>query len=246
LPATNTLKDNYNSIIEGILNTATTRKLTFAENNLLLSAMENIESRFVINKLLLKRSLASNKNVNAYLEKEQFLRSYSTYLKKKYEDSKDENLKQSIFEEEQKLKKLEQEFIDNNPKNASFLQRKYSFNDFNLPQNQIYIKFKAIDDNLYKITLNLDNISYTKIENYKNLKTDIVSYLQNLTDIRSSVESLKHSASKVYQQLFSAHLDNSKKIVVIPDDILYYLPFELLVKNDDYLIKNHTFSYAVG
>ncbi len=246
LPATNTLKDNYNSIIEGILNTATTRKLTFTENNLLLSAMENIESRFVINKLLLKRSLASNKNVNAYLEKEQFLRSYSTYLKKKYEDSKDENLKQSIFEEEQKLKKLEQEFIDNNPKYASFLQRKYSFNDFNLPQNQIYIKFKAIDDNLYKITVNQEDISYTKIENYKNLKTDIVTYLQNLTDIRSRVESLKHSASKVYQQLFSAHLDSSKKIVVIPDDILYYLPFELLVKNDDYLVKNHTFSYAVG
>src|SRR5690606_17283080 len=48
----------------------------------------------------------------------------------------------------------------------------------------------------------------------------------------------------LYKQLFTDDFDTTLPTVIIPDGILHYLPFELLVKDNRYLIENHTISYA--
>src|SRR5690606_35380528 len=48
----------------------------------------------------------------------------------------------------------------------------------------------------------------------------------------------------LYHKLFQNDFNTNAATVIIADDILHYLPFELLVKDNSYLLEKHTISYA--
>src|SRR5690606_29657319 len=87
-------------------------------------------------------------------------------------------------------------------------------------------------------------LTHHKIADYPVLKQEIQGYLSLINDLESPVNAIKKQGEALYNKLFKDDFDAVASTVIIPDDILHYLPFELLVKNDSYLIENHTISYA--
>src|SRR5690606_14960962 len=98
--------------------------------------------------------------------------------------------------------------------------------------------------NLYKIRLYKGKLSYNKIEDYPKLKKEIEGYLTNINNLEIPVKVIKKQGESIYKRLFTDDFNTKAPTIIIPDDILYYLPFEVLVHNNQYLIENHTISYA--
>src|SRR5690554_4280836 len=241
VPLNKDLKKDFDKIVSGLINAALQREFTTSENNRLLSFMEAVPSRNLIHKFLLKREIAENTQTYKIIEEEQFVRSYITYLKKEYQKSKDQTIKQQLFEKELQLKKINDKISEKYQKNNPFIAPKI---DITTTNNKNIIKFKVANNQLFKIRWFKGKVYYDKIEDYPTLKQDIESYLTNINNLNIKIEELKKQGESLYNRLFTDDFNTTVPTVIIPDDVLYYLPFDILVKDGNFLIKNHTVSYA--
>tara|TARA_R110000850_G_scaffold150497_1_gene273312 strand:- start:229927 stop:232977 length:3051 start_codon:yes stop_codon:yes gene_type:complete len=240
-PLNKTLKNTFDKITSGLMNAGLERSFSSEENNRLLNFMETVSSQNLINQFLLKREIAGNTKAYKLVEEEQYLRSYITFLKKEYQKSKDEALKQQLFEKEIELEKISEQLTAQYKSSNPFTTPKVEVTTVN---DKNIIQFTVANNQLFKIRLYNGSISYQKIDDYPSLKQEIENYLININDLNSEVSKLKKQGEALFHKLFSDDFNTDVPVVIIPDDILHYLPFELLVKNKEYLIENHTISYA--
>lgn len=238
---TKDLKDSFDKIVAGIMEAALTGKFSVEENNRLLTFMETVESQSLINSFLLNREVAGNASLYKLVEEEQYLRSQITRLKKSYQKSKDDSLKDKLFEKELELKTLHQKLTAQHHEYG--LLSKPNIKTETLTQRNI-IKFTAVGDDLFKIHLYNGNVDYQRIPGYQALKNEIKTFLLDISNLHVDVNKLKAQAGSIYKKLFKDTLSTSVPAVIIPDDILYYLPFELLVERGQYLLANHIIYYA--
>src|SRR6185295_19997034 len=65
---------------------------------------------------------------------------------------------------------------------------------------------------------------------------------------RSSLDELSGTAKQLYEYLIapiSAQLSDGKRLCVVPDKALHFLPFEALIdRSGQFLIKSYNFTYA--
>lgn len=242
-PLTKDLKSSFDKISAGLIEAALAREFSVAENNRLLTFMEAVESRSLINNFLLNRELAGNTTLYKLVEKEQYIRAHITLIKKKQQQSKDETLKQELFEKELELKKTQEQLTSEHQEYASFATPDIKIDSVT---DKSIIKFRAVGDDLFKIHLYNGTVTYEKIADYLALTKEIKTYLAGISNVQVDVNMLKAQGETIYKRLFQHTLDSSVPTVIIPDDVLYYLPFGLLVENNQYLLENHTISYAAN
>ncbi len=240
-PLNKELKSTFDKIISGLMNAAVVRGFSTEENNKLLSFIETLTSQELINNFLLKREIAGNTQLYKLVEKEQYVRSYITFLKKEYQKSKDENYKQQLFEKELELKKVNEQLSAQYKQSKLFAVPKV---DISTLTGKNIIKFKVSGNDLFKARLYNGKLTYQKIANYPVLKLEIENYLIHINNLETPISTLKKQGEALYKKLFTDDFNTRAPTVIIPDDILHYLPFELLVKNNTYLIENHIISYA--
>ncbi|MDD4087252.1 MAG: CHAT domain-containing protein, partial [Bacteroidales bacterium] len=106
------------------------------------------------------------------------------------------------------------------------------------------LKFKMAQNQLFLMEIHDGRMKINNLGDYVALRQEIEAFLINLNDLSISIDALKEQGGQLYAKLFENEYEFGKHTVVIPDDILYYLPFELLVSKDDFLIKEHIISYA--
>src|SRR5690606_20920321 len=116
--------------------------------------------------------------------------------------------------------------------------------DMTVSNGKNIIKFKVVDNDLFKTRLHDGKLTYQKITDYRVLKGEIEQYLTHLNNLETPVSIIKEHGEHLYKKLFTDDFNTSAPTVIIPDDILHYLPFDLLVKDNAYLVENHTISYA--
>ena len=80
----------------------------------------------------------------------------------------------------------------------------------------------------------------------KELQVKIGDYLRSISNPENQ---LSPSARDLGRELFNilvnpARIAASKKLIIIPDDLLYYFPFETLISGDNWLINDIDISYA--
>lgn len=240
-PLNRALKKTFDKITSGLMNAALKRSFSTAENNRLLTFIETVTSQGMVNNFLLKREVAGNTGLYQLVEEEQYIRSYITYLKKELQKSKDEDIKQQLFEKEQELKNI-------NEKLASQYRQGQLFTvpDINIAamSGKNIIKFHVADNALFKTRLYNGELTYQKMEDYPALKQEIERYLTHINNLETPVNTIKKYGEVLYKKLFTDDFTTTAPTVIIPDDILHYVPFELLVKDNAYLIENYTISYA--
>lgn len=64
--------------------------------------------------------------------------------------------------------------------------------------------------------------------------------------IERDLAKLRERSAAVFAKLFgglSGRIDPGQRLIVVPDGLLYYLPFETLIHNGHYLVEDHQISY---
>jgi CHAT domain-containing protein len=95
-----------------------------------------------------------------------------------------------------------------------------------------------------------DDLFISRLPNSKSLRTLVDNYLSFLTLKETGEFKAKKGGKRLFKVLlgpFAARLEkNIKKIIIVPDGNLHFLPFETLVqeKNSQYLIQDYEISYA--
>lgn len=241
-PLNKMLKTTFDRITAGLLNAATERDFTLKENNHLLSFMEKVSSQDLLNNYLLNREIAGATELYQLVEEEQYIRSKITLLKKQYQRTKNDSIRQQLFETELALQKLDEQLtIRLKGSSAVFTTPEIDITQF---AEKNILKFKMAQNQLFLMEIHDGRMKINNLGDYVALRQEIEAFLINLNDLSISIDALKEQGGQLYAKLFENEYEFGKHTVVIPDDILYYLPFELLVSKDDFLIKEHIISYA--
>lgn len=240
-PLNNTLKSVFNEINSGLINAALERSFSCDKSNRLIAFIDVLSSQESVNNFLLKRELAGNTKLYKMVEEEQYIRSYITYLKKEYQKSKDGSIKQQLFKKELELDKINEEYTAQYRQSALFADPKI---DLNSKRDKNIIKFKVAGNDLFKIRVYDGEFTYKKINDYPLLKQEIEEYLSLINNLEVPISCIKQSGARLFEKLFTDDFNTNTSTVIIPDDILHYVPFEILVKDNSYLMENHNISYA--
>ena len=235
------LKSNFDEIVHGILETALTRQFTTEQSNELLSFIETVKSRALINTFLLNRELAGNSQLYKLAENEQLIRSQLTQLKKNLQKNEDETLRQQLFDKTRELEHLQKQLTDTYREFNEFAATDFKLQDYH---GKTIIKFIVAHNHLYRLTITEGSINYYKIGGYDTLVQNLSVFLTDISNPQTDKAELKFRSEQLYRQLFSGVAALDEAPIIIPDGILYYLPFELLVKNGSYLVENHSIAYA--
>ncbi|RLD64675.1 MAG: hypothetical protein DRI84_08440 [Bacteroidetes bacterium] len=129
----------------------------------------------------------------------------------------------------------------------------------NLNNKQVLLEYYLFDNNLYGIAITRNDIQIQKLnldqEFYKNINS-VVNYIRHLDyDVSSNgFNKFRTSSNKLYRKIVQPFEDIllDKELIIIPDDILLNLPFEVLITDlnksslntPSYLILSNPIHYA--
>ena len=165
------------------------------------------------------------------------------------------------------LNQIEIELNQESKKYKEFLGLKnitYQDISTHLKNNELYIDFIKTGENYYFFTLNKNiQINFIQINtkdsktlelHIKNLKSNnqkMVQAIKNKTIKKEQAQLKKEShviLSKLYNILISKYLrtqlQTTKELIISPDGLLNFLPFEALYHNGKYLIEDYKISYT--
>jgi len=122
-------------------------------------------------------------------------------------------------------------------------------------QNQLdnksaLINYFVADTTLFIAALTKNSLVYKTIKTDSLFKQKIIDYHIDIKSVFTEDE--LESSSELYQTLIAPIeelIENKSNLIILPDEHLYYLPFETLCKNgsnltkSDFLVKNYSISY---
>lgn len=190
------------------------------------------------------------------LDREAQLRAEITYLEKEIFDATDND---SGFSE--KLFELKQEyygFLDtleiNYPK---YHELKYGSSDLTLKtvrntllkDGRTLLSYTMADDYLYAIIIDGSKDAFLKLPFTDSDKEDVRKFYQMLSTqsisatANTDVETL---ASTLFDRLLAVPLKDFRgsDLTIVPDDVLHYLPFDMLRKEGSYLLRTKNIGYG--
>jgi len=229
----------FDRILNGVIENCMNSPKSIDKINSVLASIENVHSKNLLDSYLHNRTLASTNKFNQVIEKEQEIRATITYLTKKLDNSKDEKLKQLIFEEELKLKEI------TNKTQKSILSPSFKMDDLVLDKNTIAIQFKKASNFYYAFKIDENNTTISKIE-AKELEKKVTAFNTFIKDPNIENGKIKNLGDDLFKLLLNQKDLVKENIYIIPDGILHYLPFDLLSVNQKYLIEYTTTSYSNG
>lgn len=152
-------------------------------------------------------------------------------------DSINENLIQLYGSNNSNINELE---IFENINRREEIYNKYNSEEYpyiEIAQN--YIEYVATEYSYYAYT-NLQSDYFIKIgkrSTIDSLILDVIQEIESKSDLLSS-----KSLIELSQKLIPFSLEQKKELIIIPDGVLSYLPFDILLNNNQYLIHHHQIS----
>lgn len=144
-----------------------------------------------------------------------------------------------------KLDSLQSEFAIKFPKYKSLKYQnriiKIAHIQKEIDKNTQLINYFLGDNNLYTLTITQEEVIFQKNANTNVIVSEIGKLKLGLV----TQKNIDESSNNLYDFLLKDQIDQSKdNLVIIPDNILNYIPFEILQNNNDqYLIEDFTLSY---
>lgn len=203
----------------------------------------------------------------ASVERERFLEAEK---KEMADDDKINELNQQLFELKQQKQKLTVTFEKNYPK---YYRLKYntpitaleSLQQDLLQPGQTLVEYFFGVENIYAFVIDQEEVRLFQLplerslfEKIASFRNSIFGYFLDETQTQASYQNYSDSlvllGHQLYDLLFAPfHSELSSNVIIIPDGILHYLPFEALIKNEvdvstqfkthPYVIREHIISY---
>ncbi len=165
-----------------------------------------------------------------------------------------ENLQRESVEVEDELAERRLQAELNNPsrrlvfsKPASLKQLQHQLGD-----GESVIEFFLGEKRSFVWLISGDTVSFEILPGRSDIDGKVRQYVADLSSapanlyLNSRVAKQRAVAEELFTLLFgklAAQLHTNSKLIVIPDGLLNYVPFESLVHNDRYLIEDHQISY---
>ena len=116
----------------------------------------------------------------------------------------------------------------------------------------IMLEFLLEEDRSFAWLISSNNVSLEILPGKKEIEkaikqyTELISVAPNNLSMERDVSRVREQAGGLFSILFgrlSAQLVAGQKLIIVPDGLLNYLPFEALIHNGRYLIEDHEISY---
>ncbi|MEO0899074.1 MAG: CHAT domain-containing protein [Bacteroidota bacterium] len=242
-PVSNHLQ-TYHLIQSRILPELILAEASQAEKESLLNKMEMIETRARFNQLLFNRALAKRQSSqDSLFAAENDIRKKITVLKRN--QAKEDSLsEQQIFNLELELDAIQEQLSQESK--AIYGLANASVDDISFPDlpNTLILKFMITRGQLYRVQLLNKVVEVKDLGKFEPIEQKVDSFLTLLKN-PSQREALDQLGSDLYQDLMKK-LDFPLHTVIVADQSLLYLPFELLKTESDYLLRKTAISYAKG
>jgi CHAT domain-containing protein len=230
----NKLRNYYQLIMSGLLkaNKYDFREITSAK---ILNDLENIENKLAWKEFIKNRHSSSFLS-DSILNKELSIRSDIVLARKK-------NDTLSIVEFKKKLERHQRYLSKTYPSISKSLESNFDISHLqkNLASDELIIRYKKIDTTLHIIKITKTDIDFFHIS----YQADLVSKIKTYVDILKGLKENLQAGKSLMRILIPFNTNSFKKLTVVPDDILYSLPFETLVtSNNEYLLDSLEVSYA--
>ena len=212
---------------------------------------EKSKSTILLQAILNSKAYTFSNIPEKLLEEERQLKASIHYLQKSIlKNKKDSTLQDRLLLAKSNYHALIQDLETRFP---SYYDLKYntevlSLKDFQkgLDEKTTAISYFFGNNTVYAVTILDTQKRLIKIEGSKDQGEQILRYHQQLANPLSSIDSLQQSSTLLYDQLISPLLQDNDdtNVLIIPDGILNYIPFESLYDGNTYLIENYNIAYA--
>ena len=121
-------------------------------------------------------------------------------------------------------------------------QYQVSLVEFHLGENQSFAWLFARGEFYFQLLP-----SRKEIENAVKPYLDLLATAPNHLYIERDLTKLRKASKALFEKLFgglSSHIESGDRLIIVPDGLLHYLPFETLVQKDRYLIEDHEVGYT--
>jgi CHAT domain-containing protein/Tfp pilus assembly protein PilF len=154
-----------------------------------------------------------------------------------------------LEEREEQLESLKREIREASPayanlrypKNISLSEAQSEL----LDKETACLAYLLAKENSYAFVITRKDIKIFPLPERQEIQKLVQEYLQSITDVENNDF---HLGYELYNILVRPGLnDKIKKIIIVPDDALYFLPFETLLtqkKGSDWLIKSYNIAYV--
>lgn len=175
---------------------------------------------------------------------------YTKLLNPELSEDKKRQILQRIDSIEQELESLKREMRANNPAYANlqypqFVTLKQAQKTL-IPKNTLVIAYLLSPEACYAFAITHKNFKIISLPPREEIKEKVRTYLNKISD-PGSADFV--SGYELFSQLIEPGLmPGIKRLIIIPDDLLHFLPFETLQMKDKenykWLIEKYSISYA--
>lgn len=240
------LWSDYKRISEGLLYTSVLMKPEEETLRNDINLLENNSSQHLWQKFADRYS--ENLNLpSGTINKKNLLVSKQSYLHSKEHKTKEDSTE--LLSVQKQLKEFEKQIDQKDERIKTFSERDFDIKNLmkKLNPEELIIKYQINNENVYAfIITNKQNLVY-KLANADSLKRESEKYYKQLKNIDAAYI---QTSTNLYKALITPlQIEGKyKKLVIVPEDFLNFLPFETLVneKNEPLVLnKNVSYSYSL-
>ncbi len=222
-----------------------TKDIEYIDTAFFLS--EKSKSAILLEALLNAKAYKFANIPQALLEKEQQLRASITYLQKKVTKKGGKQWEEPLFAAKEKYEDFIRELEQQYPRyhDLKYNQKVVSLADFQnrLNRNTMAVSYFYGKEQLYVITISRNTKTFSAVIKTEALNDQLKEFRKAITDPGTDISELQFSANTLYQKLIPADLQNTS-LIIIPDGILNYIPFESFYDGTKYLVEKAMVSYV--
>lgn len=212
---------------------------------------EKSKSTLLLESLLAAQATTFANLPDDLIEKEKQLKAKITYLEKQIIKNSNNRLNDALFDVKQNHRNLVSS-LENDYKDYYDLKYNTQVTTLNslqkrLDDETVLVSYLYGNQTIYVITVTKKSKQIEAII----IDADFEAKLKNcyilLSNPKSDIKELRAQTNELYNKLLKSSISKSPKdhIIIVPDGLLNYLPFESLVdENLNYLIENHSIGYV--
>lgn len=112
----------------------------------------------------------------------------------------------------------------------------------------LLISFTITESQLYTIVLGKTDENFVKTEFSELQKQEVRDFYRLISrpSISESDKDIKELAKRLFDKILKKPVKgfSEQNLTIVPDDVLHYLPFDVLCEDDKYLVQNKSIAYA--
>ena len=237
----------YQGILSGILRTRDFMLESDLTTSQLITFSEHAKARYLWQNFKLNNRQREQWDESLLIQ-EQKLRSELTDLKNMRLQQPDSILEQRLFDIQLELERIEKEKRNVNTSFYAFEEYTFDFEKFqrSIPSEVIYLKYELLDTILYLFTIRKDSVDLMRLNRSADQLDTLKQFIELVSMPQSSLTSVNAMSKRMGSFLLPVIPGDVEKLVIAGDGLLHHLPFDIIKREDQYLIESYTIANTVS